>query len=754
VTDPLGNKTVTTYDGNGRRISVEDANHHTTTFEYDVRGRLTDTHFPDGTSTHEEYDTRNRRVSMTIGIAASDPDGKTTLYGYDDQGQLTSVTDPLNNVTTYGYDLDGNLTSVTDANSHTTTYEYDLLKRKTKRTLPLGQFETFAYDLGGRQVTHTEFRPANTNCATDPSLCKTTTMSYDSRDRMVTKIPAPSRGEPAESYTYWPTGMRHTATKGTETTSYDYDARDRLHSKSVPFAGTLTYGYDPAGNVASIVSSNTNGTNVSYVWDAANQLAFVTDNNQPPGTPASAYTPTPTHRPFTVAQPNGVGVTYSYDVVDRVTSMVWKHGTDPAFGSWAYTHNERGQRKSATDITGRSAAYGYDDASRLTSETISGDPRDASFNGMLSYVLDGAGNRLSRTSTLAALGAQSFAYNANDEIGGDTFDVNGNMTASGGHTFAYDFENRLVSKDNGAVTITYNCDGDRVAKTVGGVTTRYLVDDLNPTGYLQVLEEVGGGAVQTRYTYGTSVVSQTRNISSTPATSYYGFDAQGNIAFLADSAGAVTDSYDYESWGGIVVQTGSTPNTRLYRGEEFDPDLGMINLRARQYKPSVGRFVTLDPIFTGQLDPFALNKYLYAGADPANRSDPSGLSTLEYGLESRAIALGMEAPAAITVSGGAGQAILEGTVVIVVGYAIACALVKGSGATPEEVLLAASLTGSPLLAALAVCATPIGEICKLYSPGTDPAGKPICAYFCPLSGVYITGPNAPGGGCKPTIGKR
>ena len=57
------------------------------------------------------------------------------------------------------------------------------------------------------------------------------------------------------------------------------------------------------------------------------------------------------------------------------------------------------------------------------------------------------------TSALAALGAQAFSYNANDEIGGDTFDANGNTTASGGHTFAYDFENRLVSKDGDAVTV-------------------------------------------------------------------------------------------------------------------------------------------------------------------------------------------------------------------------------------------------------------------------------------------------------------
>jgi YD repeat-containing protein len=45
---------------------------------------------------------------------------------------------------------------------------------------------------------------------------------------------------------------------------------------------------------------------------------------------------------------------------------------------------ERGQRLSSTDITGRSARYGYDEASRLTSETITGDTHGASFKGALS----------------------------------------------------------------------------------------------------------------------------------------------------------------------------------------------------------------------------------------------------------------------------------------------------------------------------------------------------------------------------------
>jgi RHS repeat-associated protein len=278
----------------------------------------------------------------------------------------------------------------------------------------------------------------------------------------------------------------------------------------------------------------------------------------------------------------------------------------------------------STDVTGRTAAYSYDAASRLTSETITADPRGAGFNGALTYVVDGAGNRLSRTSTLVALGAQSFTYNANDEVSTDTYDANGNTLTSDGHTYAYDFEDRLISKDGGAVTITYDCDGNRVAKTVGGVTTRYLVEDLNPTGYLQVLEEIVAGTTETRYTYGTNVVSQTRAISTMPATNYYGYDAHGNVTFLTDASGAVTDSYDYDAWGLIAARTGGTTNSRLYVGEDFDAELGLINLRARQYKASTGRFLTLDPLPGVAKEPASFNKYNYAQSDAVNRVDPSG----------------------------------------------------------------------------------------------------------------------------------
>jgi hypothetical protein len=58
-----------------------------------------------------------------------------------------------------------------------------------------------------------------------------------------------------------------------------------------------------------------------------------------------------------------------------------------------------------------------------------------------------------------------------------------------------------MSMNGGAVTLLYDGDGNRVAKTVNGITTRYLVeDDVNPTGYPQVVEERVSGTVERQYT--------------------------------------------------------------------------------------------------------------------------------------------------------------------------------------------------------------------------------------------------------------
>jgi RHS repeat-associated protein len=189
------------------------------------------------------------------------------------------------------------------------------------------------------------------------------------------------------------------------------------------------------------------------------------------------------------------------------------------------------------------------------------------------------------------------------------------------------------------VRITYDGDGNLAAKTVGGVTTRYLVDDLNPTDYSQVVEEIVNGQVQQQYTYGHTLVSQRRRLASGWAVSFYSMDGHGSVRQLTDLMGAVTDTYTYDAFGKLISRTGTTPNSYLYAGERFDADLGLYHLRARHYDADRGRFVSMDP-YPGEIDdPVSLHKYLYANADPVNFVDPSGLESEEEAGIVRAIAL-------------------------------------------------------------------------------------------------------------------
>jgi hypothetical protein len=47
----------------------------------------------------------------------------------------------------------------------------------------------------------------------------------------------------------------------------------------------------------------------------------------------------------------------------------------------------------------------------------------------------------------------------------------------------------------------------------------------------------------------------------------------GCVRNLTNSAGAVTDTYEYDACGNHWTASGRTPNNMLYQGEEWDPDL-------------------------------------------------------------------------------------------------------------------------------------------------------------------------------------
>jgi len=283
-----------------------------------------------------------------------------------------------------------------------------------------------------------------------------------------------------------------------------------------------------------------------------------------------------------------------------------------------------------TRSSGRTVNCTYDGIYRLTNETITLD--SANHNGSVSYGLDPVGNRQTEGSSLSGIPSGSWNFNADDELSSETYDSNGNVLSTGGKTFTYDSENHLTSMNGSAVTIVYDGDGNRVAKTVNGVTTRYLVDDLNPTGYTQVVEELVAGAVSRQYSYGLQRIDEYQLIGGTWTASFYGYDGGGNVRNLTNSAGTVTDTYEYDAFGNKWTVSGTTPNNYLYRGEEFDPDLGLNYLRARYYNPATGRFMSRDPENGIPTDPETLHKYLYAGGDPVDKWDPSGRDLIGYAM--------------------------------------------------------------------------------------------------------------------------
>ena len=480
--------------------------------------------------------------------------------------------------------------------------------RRTKRTLPMGGVETFAYDAAGNMTAHMDFRG------------KTTTFTYNTTNRLLTKTPDPSLGEPTVTFTYTPTGRRASMNDASGLTTYTYDDRDRMTSKVTP-QGTLNYTYDDAGNLLTVRSSNAEGVSLDYTYDELNRLATVKDNRIAGGT--TTYTYDPNGNLASTNLPNGVQSTYTYNTLNRLTQVTATNGSTLA--SFAYTLGPAGNRLAVTEAGGRTVNYTYDSVYRLTSETISG---DAVANGAISYSHDSVGNRLSRTSNLPGVNSVSVTYDANDRLTTDTYDGNGNTIGSHGRTFSYDFENHLTSADGGAVTIVYDGDGNRVRKTVGGVTTSYLVDTNTHSGFTQVVEEIQQGQVVRQYTYGHDLISQRQLINGQRQVSFYGYDGHGSVRYLTNAAGTITDTYNYDAFGNLIGQTGSTPNNYLYAGEQFDPDLGFYYLRARYMDTSTGRFATADTFEGLQFEPKSLHKYLYANADPVNSIDPSGHMTL------------------------------------------------------------------------------------------------------------------------------
>ncbi|MHC1684232.1 MAG: RHS repeat domain-containing protein [Clostridiaceae bacterium] len=219
-----------------------------------------------------------------------------------------------------------------------------------------------------------------------------------------------------------------------------------------------------------------------------------------------------------------------------------------------------------------------------------------------------------------------------------TYDANGNTLSEvkddGTVTnYKYNYNNDLIEVEGkDKVSYEYDFTGERVSKTVNNEKTNYLVD--RNRDYSQVLEEYTlASDIKVAYVYGDDLISQERSGSK----SYYLYDGKGSTRTLTDQLGNVTDTYTYDAFGQLMNTTGTTVNSYLYTGEQYDANIGFYYLRARYMNPAVGRFMTMDSYEGRVADPISLHKYLYASDNPVAYSDPSGHMSLGEVMVSESI---------------------------------------------------------------------------------------------------------------------
>jgi RHS repeat-associated protein len=618
---PLGATDSFAYDAMGDTLRLTDAEGKTVERAYDVRRRLeTETRFGDGgaEATTFGYDANGNRTSLER------PEGGTWRFEYDGADRLTAVVDPESNRTEYTWDANDNLESFLDAAGRSTDLTWDELDRLQERRFPGSAAEHYTYDENGNLV---ERQDANGQVVT---------IGYDALGRET------SRSFPADAATaddllsiavaYDPNNNPLTVTEsfelsGAQLTTRTFDTFDRLQSVTDRWGNSLTHGYDVNGNRTRLTDPDSKTT--SYGYDALNRLRTV----NLPGGGLTRYDYLLNSRLETITYPNGTTASHTYDGSNRLTAISNLHNATTV-STFLYEYDANGNRTSQTETRfGESAevtAYGYDLADRLTLVVYP--------DKTTTFTYDEVGNRETEIETDAGgnlITHKLYAYdprnqlteldnlldpNRNVTYG---YDGNGNQVSrllGDGSSMEFDFDvrNQLVRVEQDGLpvgTYGYDAQGLRITKQTAGGLARYVYDQDSV-----LLRRDDSGTK--KYDYGPDRLLSVDD--SALGRAYYLFDALGSVVDLTTPAGTLLAQYKYDAWGNLRSSVDTPANVFGFTGHEMDPETGLIYAKARFYDPEIGRFLSHDP-FEGDVgNPPSLHRYLYAFANPTSFVDPTG----------------------------------------------------------------------------------------------------------------------------------
>jgi RHS repeat-associated protein len=559
-------------------------------------------------------------------------------YGYDQSGRLTS-TNASTRQTIFAYDAQGFLESVTDPENHTTIYSYDPVGRITGIRRPDGGYVGFTYDKNGNMKVLTNpvdidhgfgYTKVNLNSSYMTPISGSYSYLYNG-DRQLIRTSLPSgkqiiniydktrlaqiqTPEGNIDYVYLCGTKVGSISKGAESITYAYDGKlVTSETLSGTLNHSLNYTYNSDFNVTGFTYA---GSTVNYVYDNDRLLigsgSCTITRNALNGLPEEVAGGTLSiDKTF-----NGYGELDAQDVAVDNQNVA----------SWGLTRNNSGRINAKTEtIDGITTnyIYTYDSMGRL--ETVT---RDSALVEEYGYDLNGT--RTYEMNILRGISGRSFGYSDEDHL----------LTA-GATAYAYDQDGFLATKTDGTDVSTYGYSsrgelirvnlpdgraieylhdplGRRIAKKVDGmIVEKYLWQGL--TRLLAVYD--GSDNLLMRFEYADDRMPMA--MTAAGITYYLTYDQVGSLRVVADAAGDVVKRIDYDSFGNILNDTNPSFEVPFgFAGGLHDRDTGLVRFGYRDYDPDTGRWTAKDPIFFSGGD---TDLYGYVLNDPVNLVDPYGL---------------------------------------------------------------------------------------------------------------------------------